>query len=107
LYGALLVALFALVSRQPFLFEWSPRYVLLLAYLTLFGSILAFGAFLVLLGKIGADRAGYVTVAIPIVALLLSFLFEGLRWHATLVFGILHCLAGNIALLWVKNSLRR
>lgn len=103
LYGALLVALFALVSRQPFLFEWSPRYVLSLAYLTLFGSILAFGAFLVLLGKIGADRAGYVTVAIPIVALLLSSLFEGLRWHATLVIGILLCLAGNIAILWGKK----
>ena len=103
LYGALLVALFALVSRQTFLFEWSPRYVLSLAYLTLFGSILAFGAFLVLLGKIGADRAGYVTVAIPIVALLLSSLFEGLRWHATLVIGILLCLAGNIAILWGKQ----
>jgi len=103
LYGALLVALFALVSRQTFLFEWSPRYILSLAYLTLFGSILAFGAFLVLLGKIGADRAGYVTVAIPIVALLLSSLFEGLRWHATLVIGILLCLAGNIAILWGKQ----
>jgi drug/metabolite transporter (DMT)-like permease len=103
LYGALLVALFALVSRQTFLFEWSPRYILSLAYLTLFGSILAFGAFLVLLGKIGADRAGYVTVVIPIVALLLSSLFEGLRWHATLVIGILLCLAGNIAILWGKQ----
>jgi len=63
LYGALFVALFALVTRQPFVFDWSPRYLLSLAYLTVFGSILAFGAFLVLLGRIGADRAGYITVA--------------------------------------------
>jgi drug/metabolite transporter (DMT)-like permease len=107
LYGALLVALFALVTRQPFLFDWSPRYLLSLAYLALFGSILAFGAFLVLLGQIGADRAGYVTVAIPIVALLFSALFEGLRWRGSLLLGILLCLAGNVVVLWGKGVQRR
>ena len=98
-YGALVVAGYALVTHQPFLFDWSPRYLLSLAYLAVFGSILAFGAFLTLLGRIGADRAGYVTVAIPVVALLFSALFEGLRWQASLIFGILLCLAGNIAVL--------
>jgi drug/metabolite transporter (DMT)-like permease len=99
LYGALFVAMYALLTRQPFLFDWSPRYLLSLAYLAVFGSILAFGAFLTLLGRIGADRAGYVTVAIPIVALLLSAVFEGLRWHFSLVLGILLCLVGNVAVL--------
>jgi len=103
LYGALFVALFALVTRQAFVFDWSPRYLLSLAYLTVFGSILAFGAFLVLLGRIGADRAGYITVAIPIVALLLSACFEGLRWHLSLALGILLCVAGNVAVLWGKR----
>ncbi len=107
LYGALSVALYALATRQPFLFDWSPRYLLSLLYLAVFGSILAFGAFLVLLGRIGADRAGYVTVAIPIVALLLSAFFEGLRWHASLVLGILLCLAGNVAVLWGRRAAQR
>jgi drug/metabolite transporter (DMT)-like permease len=107
LYGALFVALYALVTRQAYVFDWSPRYLLSLAYLAVFGSILAFGAFLVLLGRIGADRAGYVTVAIPIVALLLSGLFEGLRWHLSLVLGILLCVAGNIAVLWGRRTPRR
>ena len=100
LYGALFVAVFALVTGQPFPFDGSPRYLISLAYLAVFGSIVAFGAFLALLGRIGADRAGYVTVAIPIVALLLSGLFEGLRWHPSLVLGILLCVAGNVAVLW-------
>jgi drug/metabolite transporter (DMT)-like permease len=104
LYGALFVGLFALVTRQPYLFDWSPRYLLSLVYLAVFGSILAFGAFLALLGRIGADRAGYVTVAIPIVALLLSGLFEGLRWRMSLGFGILLCLAGNVAILWGRRA---
>ncbi len=107
LYGALFVTVYALVTRQPFLFDWSPRYVLSLLYLAVFGSILAFGAFLVLLGRIGADRAGYVTVAIPIVALLFSAFFEGLRWHTSLVLGILLCLLGNVAVLWGRRAAQR
>jgi len=103
LYGAMFVAMWAVVTRQPFLFDLSPRYLLSLAYLAVFGSILAFGAFLALLGRIGADRAGYVTVAIPIVALLFSALFEGLLWHVSLGLGILLCVAGNVAVLWGRQ----
>jgi drug/metabolite transporter (DMT)-like permease len=99
LYGALLVAGYALIAGQPFTFDWSARYLLSLGYLSVFGSIIAFGAFLTLLGRIGADRAGYVTVAIPVVALLLSGLFEGLRWHGSLIVGMMLCLAGNVAVL--------
>ena len=98
-YGALVVAGYALATGQPFRFDWSHRYLLSLAYLALFGSILAFGAFLTLIGRIGADRAGYVTVAIPVVALLFSALFEGLQWHPSLVIGMALCLVGNVAVL--------
>ena len=107
LYGALFVAVYTLVTRQPYRFDWSPRYLLSLAYLAVFGSILAFGAFLALIGRIGADRAGYVTVAIPIVALLFSASFEGLRWQMSLVLGILLCLTGNVAVLWGRRTPQR
>src|SRR5882762_7220546 len=107
IYGAILVAAFAVVTGQPFRFDGSAHYLLSLVYLAVFGSILAFGAFLALLGRIGADRAGYVTVAIPIVALLLSAAFEGLRWHMSLVLGILLCVAGNVAVLWGRRTPQR
>ena len=74
-------------------------YVLSLGYLALFGSILAFGAYLTLIGRIGAERAGYTGAAIPIVALLMSTCFEGLRWHVGTVIGIALCLAGNFLVL--------
>ena len=99
LYGAALVGLFALVDGQPVVFDHSAPYVLSLVYLAVFGSILAFGAYLTLLGRIGADRAGYANAAIPIVALLMSTCFEGLHWHAATVLGILFCLAGNFLVL--------
>lgn len=99
LYGALFVAFYALLSGQPFPFDWSARYLLSLTYLAVLGSIVAFGAYLTLLGRIGADRAGYVNVAVPIVALLFSSVFEGMRWSGVLVLGIVLCLAGNVAVL--------
>jgi drug/metabolite transporter (DMT)-like permease len=99
LYGALAVAAFALATGQAFVFDSSTRYLLSLGYLALFGSIIAFGAFLTLIGKIGAGRAGYVTVAIPVVALLFSAVFEGLQWHIALVVGMFLCLAGNVVVL--------
>ncbi len=99
LYGALLVTLFALVTGQAFVFERSTPYLLSLAYLALFGSVLAFGGYLTLLGRIGADRAGYIAVAIPIVAVALSTLFEGFRWHPATLMGTALCVLGNVLVL--------
>jgi drug/metabolite transporter (DMT)-like permease len=97
LYGALFVIVIACLSRQPLLFELSWAYVASLLFLALFGSALAFGAYLTLMGRIGADRASYTAVAIPIVALLLSTVFEQLRWHLETFIGVTAC-AGGIAL---------
>jgi drug/metabolite transporter (DMT)-like permease len=104
LYGALLVACYAVFRERPFLFEWSFNYIWSLLYLATFGSILAFGAYLTLVGRIGADRAGYVAAAIPIVALLLSTAFEGLQWQIYTALGILCCVAGNVLVLRRKRS---
>jgi len=98
-YGTLLCASIALVQGQSFNFEWSPGYIVSLLYLTLFGSIFAFGAYLTLLGRIGAHKAGYSMVLFPVVALILSMLFEGLQIDATLVVGTLLVLAGNVFVL--------
>jgi drug/metabolite transporter (DMT)-like permease len=99
MYGAAFVALYAFAAGRPFVFDGSFNYLLSLGYLAVFGSVLAFGAYLTLVGRIGADRAGYTGAAIPIVALLLSTVFEGLRWQAYTVLGITLCVAGNILVL--------
>jgi drug/metabolite transporter (DMT)-like permease len=64
-----------------------------------FGSILAFSAYLTLLGRIGAARAGYVGVMVPVVALILSAAFEGFHWQALTVVGIAISLLGNVLVL--------
>jgi len=98
-YGAGFVALYCWISGRPFTFDPSLRYVGSLAFLALFGSILAFGAYLTLVGRIGAGRAGYAMVAIPVVALALSTLVEGLQWRWGLALGTALCLAGNALVL--------
>ncbi len=99
LYGCAFTAVLAFVGGHEYTFDWSFGYVVSLAYLAIFGSVLAFGAYLTLLGRIGAHKAGYVTVMFPVVALILSILFEGLRLDPGLVAGTFLVLAGNLLVL--------
>jgi drug/metabolite transporter (DMT)-like permease len=99
LYGALLTAVVAVVSGHEFNFDGSFTYIASLAYLAVFGSVVAFGAYLTLLGRIGAHKAGYATVMFPVVALILSMLFEGLRLDATIAVGTALVLLGNLLVL--------
>lgn len=99
LYGAAITGAAAGAMGEKFSFDYSWRYVTSLAYLAVFGSILAFGAYLTLMKRIGAHRAGYTMVAIPVVALLISTWLEDLRWTANLWIGVALCLVGNVLVL--------
>ena len=99
LYGAVLTAAIAVWQGREFAFDTSPEYVASLLYLTVFGSIIAFGSYLTLLGRIGAHKAGYAMVMFPLVALILSVLFEGLELSKPIVAGMALVLAGNVFIL--------
>ena len=81
-YGAALSALVATFMGASWTFDARAPYVLSLAYLAVFGSVVAFGAYLTLLKQVGAGPSSYTSVATPVVAMLLSTLFEGYRWSA-------------------------
>jgi len=98
-YGTVFMALLSAIAGNPFVFDTSFAYVASLLYLAIPGSVIAFGTFLTVLKRIGADRAGYVSVLIPAVALLLSTLFEHLQWQATMFAGLALCLIGNVLML--------
>ena len=86
-------------ETTPLAFETTPAYVLSLLYLAVFGSSIAFAGFLTLIKRIGAARAAYIGVMVPIVALVISAAFEGFRWHALTWIGIAVSVAGNIIIL--------
>ncbi len=98
-YGAGFTLLFAIGGDTPFAFDPSWGYVLSLAYLALFASVIGFGAYLTLLQRIGADRAAYSSVLFPLVALGLSTLVEGYRWTPLAAIGVALVLAGNLVVL--------
>jgi len=98
-YGALAIALVAAFEGTAWTFDPRPGYVVSLLYLAAFGSVIAFGTYLTLLGKIGAARAGYVGVAVPVVALLLSTVFEHYEWTPLALAGAALCVVGNILVL--------
>ena len=99
LYGAIIMFIVALVTGAPIIFEFTVTYISALLYLTIFGSIIAFSAYLTLLGNIGPDRAGYVTLVFPIIALILSTIFEGYNLSFMAIIGIALISIGNIFIL--------
>jgi drug/metabolite transporter (DMT)-like permease len=103
-YGALFSLGVTLATGKSLAFELSMPYVLSLAYLAVLGSIVAFAAYLTLLNRIGAARAGYIGVMVPIVALVISAVFEGFRWHPLTGVGIAISVAGNVIVLRRRSA---
>ena len=99
LYGALAVAGWCALRGVPFSFDPSLGYLASLSYLALFGSVFAFVSYLTLLRRIGAGRAGYSAVLIPVLAMGVSTAFEGYRWTAPALAGMALVLAGNVLVL--------
>jgi len=99
LYGALSALAMAIGAGKALGFEASVPYVASLLYLTLAGSILAFAAYLTLLARIGAAKSGYTGVMVPIVALMISAVFEGFNWSILTVIGIAISVGGNVLVL--------
>jgi len=99
LYGGIASALYVTVS--PIEWAWDPRpdYALSLAYLVLAGSIAGFWCFLSVVARIGPERACYIPVLVPVVALAISTLVEGYVWTAEAAVGVALVLAGNLVAL--------
>ncbi len=102
-YGGLSMFAVALFTNAEFNFDLSFPYVASLIYLILFGSIVAFSAYLKLLGNIGPDKSAYVTLVIPVIALILSTIFEDYQWSLLAAAGVILILGGNTLILQRKR----
>ena len=94
-YGTVGLVLIAAIRGTPVDFDPSWPYVVSLLYLSLAGTSLAFGLYLVLIKRIGPSRAAYTSVLFPVVALAVSTLFEGYRWSLPSFIGLAVLVAGN------------
>jgi drug/metabolite transporter (DMT)-like permease len=80
-YGAVFLLGLSLATGQGLRFDTAPSYWLSLAYLSVFGSVVAFTLYFKLAERQGPARAALVGVMVPVIALLISAAFEG--WQAT------------------------
>ena len=94
-YGVVFVSIAALVGGAEFVIPTNPNYYYSMFYLSVFGSVLAFGAYMQLVKQMGSDKAAYVVLVYPIVALILSTIFEGYVWHTEAFIGVVVVLLGN------------
>jgi drug/metabolite transporter (DMT)-like permease len=90
------------VAGAP-VFPASPRYWGGVAYLGLIGSVLAFPLYYTLVRKLGAGRAAYNGVVVPVVAMALSTLFEGYRWSPLALIGGVLALGGMVIALRARH----
>lgn len=104
LYGGIWMGGLALILDRPFTFDPSASYIISLLYLTVFGSIIAFGTYLTLISRVGADKAAYALVIIPVIAIGISYIFENyqMTWYAAI--GVLLILIGNVLAIQQKKT---
>lgn len=98
-YGTILLAAFALLSGKPMAFDTSTTYIASLFYLSVFGTVIAFSTYLILIGRLGMEKAGYFAVMMPIVALIVSTFLEGYTWTFSAFVGVTLVVMGNIVVL--------
>lgn len=94
-YGVIFIFTAAMFNGAEFSLPTNPHYYYSMFYLSVFGSVLAFGAYMQLVKQMGSDKAAYVVLIYPIVALILSTVFEGYQWHVEAFIGVVIILLGN------------
>jgi len=106
-YGSLATLFIIQIKGTELLFEYTFSYIASLAYLSIVGSIFAFIFYLKLLERVGAGRAGYVGVIMPVLALLISTVFENLEWQIDLIMGFPILIIGAVLVINQKVRLNK
>lgn len=106
LYSSVLLAVCALLNGETFVINASWQYWSSLIYLAVFGTVIAFASYFSLLKNIGPERASYIIVLFPLVAVLLSTYFEGFTWQANTFVGFSLVLLGNAIVLTPFDKLK-
>jgi len=106
-YGALASALIALAQGRSFALPAVASWWTSLLYLSLAGSVLTFACFLTLQDRLGPGPTGTIGVMTPLLALVVSLLFEGYRPDWLTAGGVALAVLGNVLMLRPRGAARR
>ena len=99
LYGSITLLIYLLITGTELNFDFSYRYIISLLYLSIFGSVFGFILYLSVIKNIGANDAAYIAIIMPLIALIISTLFEDMIWNLNLYIGSSLVIFGNILIL--------
>ncbi|NHN85427.1 EamA family transporter [Acetobacter musti] len=95
-FGMFVMGVNVLTQGHSFMPPLTLRWLSGLLYLSVFGSVAGFLFYLMLVRRIGADRAAYTTILSPVIALAVSAIFEGAHWSGLMLAGLVLILCGNV-----------
>ena len=107
MYGAIFTSLAVIVQGKQFTFSFEPAYLTSLVYLSLFGSVIAFGCYLSLMTRIGSHKTSYANIIFPAIAVIISTVVEDFAWSEYTVIGLSFVLLGNLVVLTKTSTLKR
>jgi drug/metabolite transporter (DMT)-like permease len=103
LWGSLADVVLAWGVAGPPVLPLEPRYLTGVAFLGIMGTVVTFPLYVHLIRELGAGRAAYNGVAVPIVAMGWSTLFEDYRWSLLPAAGAVLALAGMVLALRARR----
>jgi len=103
-WGVLFDAVFAYATVGPPVIEHRLYYWFGTAYLGLFASSLAFACYFIVIRAVGPGPAAYSSVITPVLAMVLSTLFEDYRWTVLAVGGGVLAFAGLLIALTAPKT---
>lgn len=106
-YGSLIIFAAFFFSGEKMVFDFSFRYISSLLFLSIGASILAFGCYLSLIGRMGPSKAAYIFFITPIIALSISTVVEGYVWNVEGIFGAIIILTGCLVLLLTRKEAKK
>jgi len=106
LAGAAIDAMFAYATTGAPVIEHRAIYWIGTLYLGVFASALAFPLYFGVIRTIGPAKAAYSSVIVPVIAMMLSTLFEGYRWSGLAIGGAALAAFGLVVALRARRPNR-
>ncbi len=98
-YGSAGLVLFGLATGVHWSLALTPTYLGSLLYLAVFGSVIAFALYLNLGRSHGYTLASYIGALVPVIATVVSVLFENARFQWTALAGLVLVIAGQVLVI--------
>lgn len=103
-WGSIINAAYAFTQYGPPVIDTRPAYLGGVLYLSIIGSVVTFPLYFRLIRDIGPGKAAYTGVLIPVIAMLLSTIFEGYSWSALALAGAVLAMIGLVVAMQARKA---